>query len=190
LWQAGGAASRDTKPMLTPEDVKGKKVRGGSREMDLMLKGAGASVVSMPSNELYAAMQTGTMDIAMTSSTSLISFRLEEIAKSLTTGRNKGFFFIFEPILMSKQVFDALPKDQQTAIMDVGLEMEKFGEEKAKADDDEVAKVYEKRGIKAYDIDQAQADKWKAIARDTCWKEYADKSASNAEFLKLSQQVS
>ncbi len=53
-----------------------------------------------------------------------------------------------------------------------------------------MAKVYEKRGIKAYDIDQAQADKWKAIARDTCWKEYADKSASNAEFLKLSQQVS
>ena len=47
----------------TPEDVKGKKVRGGSREMDLMLKGAGASVVSMPSNELYAAMQTGTMDV-------------------------------------------------------------------------------------------------------------------------------
>src|SRR5476649_2715215 len=190
LWQAGGSDSREEKPILVPEDVKGKKVRGGSREMDLMLKGAGASVVSMPSNELYAAMQTGTMDIAMTSSTSLISFRLEEIAKSLTTGRNKGFFFIFEPILMSKQIFDALPKDQQTAIMDVGLEMEKFGEERAKADDDEVAKVYEKRGIKAADMNHAQADKWKAIARDTCWKEYADKNASNAEFLKLSQQVS
>jgi TRAP-type C4-dicarboxylate transport system substrate-binding protein len=190
LWQAGGAASRDAKPILVPDDIKGKKVRGGSREMDLMLKGAGASVVSMPSNELYAAMQTGTMDVAMTSSTSLISFRLEEIAKSLTTGRNKGFFFIFEPLLMSKQVFDALPKDQQAAIMDAGLEMEKFGEERAKADDDEVAKVYEKRGIKSYDIDQAQADKWKAVARDTCWKEYADKNASNAEFLKLSQQVS
>ncbi len=190
LWQAGGAASRDTKPMLTPEDVKGKKVRGGSREMDMMLKAAGASVVSMPSNELYAAMQTGTMDIAMTSSTSLISFRLEEIAKSLTTGRNKGFFFIFEPLLMSKQIFDALPKDQQTAIMEIGLEMEKFGLDRAKADDDEVAKVYEKRGIKAYDIDQAQADKWKAVARDSCWKEFADKNASNAEFLKLSQQVS
>jgi len=190
LWQAGGAASRDAKPVQTPEDVKGKKVRGGSREMDLMLKAAGASVVSMPSNELYAAMQTGTMDIAMTSSTSLISFRLEEIGKSLTTGRNKGFFFIFEPLLMSKQIFDSLPKDQQTAIMEIGLEMEKFGWERAKADDDEVVKVYEKRGIKAYEIDQAQADKWKAVARESCWKEFADKNASKAEFLKLSQQVS
>jgi TRAP-type C4-dicarboxylate transport system substrate-binding protein len=190
LWQAGGSASRDAKPILTPEDIKGKKVRGGSREMDLMLKGAGASVVSMPSNELYAAMQTGTMDVCMTTSTSFISFRLEEIAKSLTTARKKSFFFVFEPLLMSKQVFDALPKDQQTAIMDIGAEMEKFALEKAKADDDEVAKVYEKRGIKTYAIDQPEVDKWKAVARDTCWKEYADKNASNAEFLKLSQQVS
>ncbi|MBS0537281.1 MAG: TRAP transporter substrate-binding protein DctP [Proteobacteria bacterium] len=190
LWQAGGSASRDAKPILTPEDIKGKKVRGGSREMDLMLKGAGASVVSMPSNELYAAMQTGTMDVCMTTSTSFISFRLEEIAKSLVTARKKSFFFVFEPLLMSKQVFDALPKDQQTAIMDIGAEMEKFALEKAKADDDEVAKVYEKRGIKTYDIDQAEVEKWKAVAKDTCWKEYAAKSTSNAELLKLSQQVS
>ncbi|HLG48459.1 MAG TPA: TRAP transporter substrate-binding protein DctP [Reyranella sp.] len=190
LWQAGGSASRDAKPILVPEDVKGKKVRGGSREMDLMLKGAGASVVSMPSNELYAAMQTGTMDVCMTTSTSFISFRLEEIAKSLTTARKKSFFFVFEPLLMSKTVFDSLPKDQQTAIMDIGAEMEKFALEKAKADDEAVAQVYEKRGIKTYAIDQAEVDKWKAVAKDTCWKEYADKSASNAEFLKLSQQVS
>jgi TRAP-type C4-dicarboxylate transport system substrate-binding protein len=190
LWQAGGSASRDTKPVLVPEDVKGKKVRGGSQEMDLMLKGAGASVVSMPSNELYAAMQTGTMDVCMTTSTSFISFRLEEIAHSLATPRQKSFFFVFEPLLMSKQVFDALPKDQQTAIMDIGAEMEKFALEKAKADDDEVAKVYEKRGIKTYDMDQGNVDKWKAVAAETSWKQYAAKSASNAEFLKLSQQVS
>ena len=66
------------------------KVRGGSREMDMMLKEAGASVLSLPSNEIYAAMQTGAMDAAMTSSTSLISFRLEEIAKSLTSGAQQG----------------------------------------------------------------------------------------------------
>jgi TRAP-type C4-dicarboxylate transport system substrate-binding protein len=189
LWQAGGVASRDAKPILVPDDVKGKKVRGGSREMDLMLKGASASVVSMPSNELYAAMQTGTMDVCMTTSTSFISFRLEEIAHSLTTARKKSFFFVFEPLLMSKSVFDSLPKDQQTAIMDTGAEMEAFALAQARADDEAVAQVYEKRGIKTYAIDQAEVDQWKKVAEATCWKEYADKSAGNAEFLKLSQQV-
>ncbi len=190
LWQAGGVASRDLKPVFVPEDVKGKKVRGGSREMDLMLKGAGASVVSFPSNELYAAMQTGTMDVCMTTSGSFVSFRMEEITKNIVTFRKAGFFFVFEPLLMSKQVFDALPKDQQTAIMDIGADMEKFALQAAKADDDHVAQVWEKAGLKVFDMEKEQADKWKAVALSTCWKEYAEKSASNAEFLKLSQQVS
>src|SRR6185369_8903648 len=85
IWQAGGVASRG-KPVLGPDDAKGVKVRGGSREMDMMFKDAGASVLSLPSNEIYAAMQTGAMDAALTSSTSLISFHLEEISKGLTTG--------------------------------------------------------------------------------------------------------
>ena len=63
------------------------KIRGGSREMDLVLSAAGASVSTMPSNEIYLGMQTGALDAAMTSSTSLISFRLEELAKALTTAR-------------------------------------------------------------------------------------------------------
>ena len=96
IWQAGGVASR-TQAIVAPDDAKGQKVRGGSREMDMMLKAAGASVITLPSNEIYAAMQTGAMDAAMTSSTSFISFKLEEIAKHLTTGRNKAYWFMFEP---------------------------------------------------------------------------------------------
>ena len=134
VWQAGGVASR-TAPLVNPEDAKGMKVRGGSKEMDLMLKAAGASVLSLPSNELYAAMQTGAMDAAMTSSTSLMSFRLEEVSKHLTSGRGKAYWFMLEPLLMAKSVFDALPKDQQTLILQVGAEMEKFGTEAAKLDD-------------------------------------------------------
>ena len=64
IWQAGGVASRG-KPLVAPEDAKGMKVRGGSREMDMILKEAGASVLTLPSNEIYAAMQTGAMDAGM-----------------------------------------------------------------------------------------------------------------------------
>src|SRR5205823_10071450 len=125
IWQAGGVASR-SKPLVTPDDAKGMKVRGGSREMDMMFKNAGASVLSLPSNEIYAAMQTGAMDAALTSSTSLISFRLEEVSKALTSGRGKSYWFMLEPLMMSKSAFDRLTKDQQAAIMTVGAEMEQF----------------------------------------------------------------
>jgi TRAP-type C4-dicarboxylate transport system substrate-binding protein len=187
VWQAGGVASR-TKPLVTPEDAKGMKVRGGSREMDMMFKNAGASVLSLPSNEIYAAMQTGAMDAALTSSTSLISFRLEEVSKGLTTGRSKSYWFMFEPLLMSKQIFDKLPKAQQDAIMAVGADLEKFAVDSAKADDQAVANVYIKAGAKVADLDDAALAKWQALAKPV-WKDYADKNENCAKLLALAQKL-
>src|ERR1700730_13348576 len=184
IWQAGGVASRNT-PIVNPQDAKGLKVRGGIREMDMVLQAAGATTLSTPSNELYAAMQTGACDAAITSSTSLISFRLEEVAKSLTTGRGKSYWFMLEPLIMSKKIFDALSKSQQDVIMALGVEMEKFGTAEAMADDQKVADVYAKKGAKVFDLDEATVEKWRAIARGTAWKDYEAKSALSAEPLQL-----
>ena len=188
IWQAGGVASRST-PIVNPQDAKGRKVRGGSRAMDRVLQAAGATTLSTPSNELYAAMQTGACDAAITSSTSLISFRLEELAKSLTTGRGKSYWFMLEPLVMSKRIFDALPKDQQDVIVALGTELEEFGTREAMADDQKVAEVYAKKGAKVSDLDEATVDKWRAIARETAWKDYAGKTPLSAELLKLAEAV-
>src|SRR5476649_2187842 len=137
IWQAGGTASR-ANPVVSPDDVKGLKIRGGSREMDLMLKAAGGIISSVPSNEIYPAMQTGSLDAAVTSSTSLISFRLEEISKALTSGKGKSFWYMLEPLIMSKSVFDSLTPAQQKAINDVGESMQAFGLAEAKKDDEQI----------------------------------------------------
>jgi TRAP-type transport system periplasmic protein len=188
VWQAGGVASR-ARPLLTPEDAKGLKVRGGSREMDMMLKAAGASVITLPSNEIYAAMQTGAMDAAMTSSTSFISFKLEEIAKHLTSGRQRTYWFMFEPLMISKEVFQKLPKAQQDVVMAVGAELEGFARDAAKADDRLAAEVYQKAGAKVYDLDEPTLKAWQAIARDTAWKDFAEKNESCAGLLKAAQKL-
>src|SRR6516225_2528019 len=160
IWQAGGVASRNA-PIVNPQDAKGLKIRGGSREMDMVLQAAGATTLATPSNELYAAMQTGACDACITSSTSLISFRLEEVAKSLTTGRGTSYWFMLEPLVMSKKVFDALPKDQQEAIMTLGRELEEFGTKEAMADDEKVADVYAKKGATVSDLDAPTVEKWR-----------------------------
>jgi len=188
IWQAGGMASRG-KPIVEPEDARGMKIRGGSREMDLILKEAGAAVVTLPSNEIYAGMQTGAMDAALTSSTSLISFRLEEVSKALTTGRGKSYWFMLEPLMMSKAAFDRLSKDQQAVVMQVGAEMEQFAIKEAKEDDNEVAKVFAKTGAKTVDLSDATVKKWQDIARRTAWKDFAAKNANTAKLLQLAEQV-
>jgi TRAP-type C4-dicarboxylate transport system substrate-binding protein len=189
VWQAGGVASR-SKAIVAPEDAKGLKVRGGSREMDMVLQTAGAAVLSVPSNEIYAAMQTGACDAGITSSTSLISFRLEEVAKSLTSGADASYWFMLEPLMMSKAIFDKLPKNQQDIILAVGTELEAFGKKGAQDDDIEVAKVYEKAGAKVSKLDKATVGKWRDIARDTAWKDYGAKTAASAKLLKLASDVS
>jgi TRAP-type C4-dicarboxylate transport system substrate-binding protein len=188
IWQAGGVASR-AGAVINPDDVKGLKVRGGSREMDLMLKAAGGIISSVPSNEIYAAMQTGSLDAAVTSSTSLISFRLEEISKNLTTGRGKSFWYMLEPLLMSKSVFDALTPAQQKAMSEVGESLQGFGVAEAKKDDDQIAAIYTKAGVKVQDMDAATIERWRKIAEAEVWKDFADRNAECARFLKLARAV-
>lgn len=188
IWQAGGVASR-SRPLVEVGDAKGMKIRGGSREMDLVLQAAGASVLSLPSNELYAAMQTGACDAALTSSTSLTSFRLEELAKHLTTGRAKSYWFMLEPLVMSKAVFDRLSSEEREIIVSVGAELEAFGRAAAVEDDVRVAKVYQAAGATVHDLDDKTVQAWRELARDTAWKDYANKNENCARLVKLAMEA-
>ena len=189
VWQAGGVASRRPSPVLGPDDVKGITIRGGSRECDMMFAAAGAKVSTMLSNEIYIGMQTSALDAAVTSSTSLISFRLEELAKSLTAARHGSFWFMLEPVLISKAIFDGLPASQQQAIMEVGAEMEAWGTAEAKKDDEMVAKVYAAKGCQVVDFTDAHLAQWRKIAEEGAWTDFAAKSGEAAELLKLARDV-
>jgi TRAP-type transport system periplasmic protein len=188
VWQAGGCASRAA-GVVSPDDVKGMKIRGGSREMDLMLKAAGGIISSVPSDEIYAAIQTGSLDAAVTSSTSLISFRLQEIAKNVTTGRKGSFWFMLEPLLVSKSIFDGLTSDQQKVLTQVGEEQEAFALAEARKDDDALADIYGKANVKVADFSAEALAKWKEIARETAWKDFAGRNAGCAELLELAQGI-
>jgi TRAP-type C4-dicarboxylate transport system substrate-binding protein len=188
IWQAGGVASRG-KPIVDPEDAAGMKVRGGSPEMDMILKEAGANVVSMPSNEIRGAMEKGMLDAAMTSSSSLISFRLDEVSKYVTTARGGAYWFMLEPLLISKAAFDRLPRDQQAILMTVGAELEAFARKSAQMDDAAVAALFQGKGGRSVDLTHDSLRKWQDIARNTAWKDYASRNENCAKLLALAEKT-
>lgn len=188
VWQAGGIASR-AKPVISPDDVKGLKFRGGSKEMDMLLKAAGASPTNVPSSEIYSAMQSGVLDGALTSSTSLISFRLHEHAKHVTTARDKTFWFMFEPIMMSKASFDKLTPDQQKIVLEVGASLEKFGMDSARVDDQKLAEVFKQAGDAVHDMNDAAFAKWREIARASAWKDFEEKIPNGKKLLEMAVAV-
>ena len=188
MWQSGGMASR-THKLVEPADAKGMKIRGGSREMDEMFTAAGASVSSMPSNEVYVGMQTGVMDAACTSSSSFLSFKLQEASKYLTVPGERSFFFILEPIMISKAIWTTLSPDEQAAMLAVGEEMIPFNLAGAKADDAELARVFAAAGIEVTPLSNGAVDAWQQVARDSAWKIYAEKTKLAGQMLKMAEEV-
>ncbi len=188
MWQSGGMASR-TRSLQEPADARGMKIRGGSREMDEMFKAAGASVSTMPSNEVYLGMQTGVMDAACTSSSSFLSFKLQEASKFLATPGSRSFFFILEPIMVSKAIWDTLSKPQQDAMMAVGEEMIPFNLAGAQADDLEMSRVFAAAGVKVTPMADDTVGRWQDVARASAWKQYAEKTPLAARLLTLAGEV-
>lgn len=188
LWQAGGVASRD-KPILVPEDVKGLKVRGAGKMIELMLQGAGASIATFPSSETYNAMQSGVVDGLWTSSASLMSFRLMEVAKYVTTAQDHTFWYMFEPMLMSKATYDKLTPEQQKIVKEVGHSLQKFALDSCKADDKRVADVYGKAHDKVSTMSEAQFMEWKKLAQQTAWKDFARDVKDGQKLLDMAEAV-
>jgi len=129
------------------------------------------------------------LDAAVTSSTSLISYRLYEVAKSVTTARDKSFWFMFEPLLISKTSWDTLTPAQQKVVMEVGASLEPFAVAGAKKDDQLLAEVYGKAGNKVGDMNQAAFDKWLAIAKETSYKDFADSVPNGKQLLDMALSV-
>lgn len=189
VWQAGGVASRD-KAILVPADVKGLKVRGAGKMIDLMLQGAGGALASFPSNESYNAMQSGVVDAIWTSSASLMSFRLSEVSKFVTTAQDHTFWYMFEPLLMSKAAYDKLTPEQQKIVKEVGHSLQKFSLEACLKDDAKLADVYRKSGDKVLTMNEEQFNQWKAVAEKSAYKNFADHVKDGANILKMAEAVS
>ena len=142
----------------------------------------------MPSNEIHDAMKSGALDAAFTSSTSLITFRLADVARSVTTARGGGYWFMFEPLMMSRTVFSRLSKAQQEAIMTVGADLEKFAMRMAMADDQAVAGYYSRTGARVADMDAESLKQWQAVARTTAWREFGGRNDNCAKLLALAEK--
>lgn len=113
------------RPVRTPADVAGMKIRVPSRNAGLVVEAWGGSPVSMPVSEIYNALQTGVIDGALIDGTATHAFRLGEVANFLTVGMDTTLSPFF--IIMSRDAFDSLPPDHQAALLEVGRETSFLG---------------------------------------------------------------
>jgi len=187
-WLAGGFASRKN-CILWPDDIKGQVTRAAGPAFEQMLVGAGASISSMPSSEIYTGMQTGVLDATNTSSGSFVSYRLYELVKCMTAPGDNALWFMYEPVLMSKASWDKLDKKQQAALLAAGKKSEEYFFGEAKKLDDKMVEVFKKAGVKVVTMNADQYMAWRKIADKTSYKEFAEKVPGGKELLDKALSV-
>ena len=171
-WLAGAIASKRA-CIRKPDDIKGLKVRSAGPTFAAMWQAAGASIVSVPSNEVYNALQTGVAEATDTSSGSFVSFRIYEQVKCLTAPGDNALWFMYEPVLMSKKSFSRLNKKQQDVLMQAGKKSQEFFAGKAKGLDDEMVKVFKDHNVEVVTLTSQEYDQWLKVAEKSSYAEFA-----------------
>lgn len=170
-YLAGGFVGKD-KCITKPEDVAGMQTRAAGKAFEQMLAGAGASIASMASSEIYSAMQTGILNAANTSSSSFVSYRIYEQAACYTPAVDVALWFMYQPLLMNKSTFEGLNAEQQAALLAAAEKAEAYYLDEAKKEDADSVEVFKKAGVEIAEMSTADFEAWRALAQETSYKAF------------------
>jgi len=187
-YLAGGFAGKE-KCITKPDDIQGLQTRAAGKAFEQMLAGAGASIASMASSEIYNAMQTGVLDAANTSSSSFVSYRIYEQVSCYTPAGDVALWFMYQPLLMNKTTFEGLTEAQQEALMAGAEKAEAYYLEEAKKQDANSVEVFEKAGVEIAHMTQEEFDAWRAIAQETSYKAFVEQVPDGQELLDMALAV-
>jgi TRAP-type C4-dicarboxylate transport system substrate-binding protein len=187
-WLAGAIASKKG-CIRKPEDIKGQKVRSAGPTFAAMWQEAGASIVSIPSNEVYNALQTGVAEATDTSSGSFVSFRIYEQVKCITAPGDNALWFMYEPVLMSKKSFDKLSKPQQDALRAAAKKSEDYFNKATKTLDDDMVTAFKKNNVEVVTLTPAEYDAWVKVAQDSSYKLFASEVSDGKKLIDAALAV-
>ena len=187
-YLAGGFVGKD-KCITKPSDVAGLQTRAAGKAFEQMLAGAGASIASMASSEIYNAMQTGVLNAANTSSSSFVSYRIYEQVKCYTPAGDVALWFMYQPLLMNKSAFEGLNAAQQAALLAASANAETYYLAEAKKQDAASVEVFRKAGVEIANMSPEDFAAWRAIAQETSYKKFVSDVSDGQALLDMALAV-
>jgi len=146
VWENGfRQITNNKRPINTPDDLKGIKLRvpkGKWRVKMFQLYGANPSAMGL--SEVFAALQTGTMDGQENPLTQIYTSKFQEVQKFLSLTDH-----VYTPAypVMSPRKFEALPPDVQKVLLDTAKDVQPFVYEQAAKMDEELLGKMKSAGL-------------------------------------------
>ncbi len=153
-WFANGVNNiYASKPIRTPDDIKGLKLRIQSSEANVKLaQGFGAAAVVMAYGEVYTALQNRVIDAAMNPEMALVSMKHGEVARYYARTEHQ----IFTDILVGNTGFlDSLSEKEKVILEESFQIATKVECEEWDKQIDECIVEAEKMGVEFIEVDKA-----------------------------------
>jgi TRAP-type transport system periplasmic protein len=174
-WENGWRAFTNNKrPIKTPEDVKGLKIRSTGNPYHIQaFKLLGMNPSPMAIAELYTALETGTFDAQEHPINVTWSSKFYEVQKHLTISNH-----VYSPLILSmnKAKFDSLPADYQKVVVDAARDAAKYQRELNAGNAGKVVAELKKSGMQIVEtVDMAPFQK---IVSEPIAKAFAEKNGA------------
>lgn len=153
-WENGfRQITNNTRPINTPEDLKGLKVRTPSSEWRIsMFKEWGANPTPMAFSEVFVALQTGTMDGQENPLTNITGANFQEVQSYLSlTGH------VYSPTYLTSgaATWNKLPDDVKTAATSVAASVQDWSLAQGETADNELVDKVKAAGVEVNQADKA-----------------------------------
>nr|WP_296093322.1 TRAP transporter substrate-binding protein [uncultured Dorea sp.] len=145
---------RDTfslKPIKTMSDFKGVKIRTMQNQYHMAaFQSFGAMPTAMAYNEVFTALQQGTIDACENAVSNCLSNGYYEVTKNVTYTHHA---FTYIPVMMSDKAWNMIPDDLKDEFMAGCEEGYKAERKYLKEANEDAIKELKKKGVKFWDID-------------------------------------
>ncbi len=153
-------------PITKLEDLKGMKVRGGSRVINIMLEQLGATPVGLPVPAVGEALSKGVISATTIPWEVVPALKVEQIVHNHTTfAGDKGLYTQTFAVVMNKGAYDKLPADLKKVIdTNSGIETAAMFGRAMDAGDISGLAAAKKAGNKIIALDAAETQRWARAA--------------------------
>ena len=108
-WDNGFKSFSANKPLKTPDDFKGQKMRiQSSKVLESQMRAVGAIPQVMAFSEVYQALQTGVVDGTENPHSNLYTQKMHEVQKHMTVSDHG---YLGYAVITNKKFWDGLPAD-------------------------------------------------------------------------------
>jgi len=164
-WVHGPGMIHTNKPVVTPSDLDGMKIRGGSRQVNALLNQLGATPVGMPVPAVPEALSKGVIDGTTIPWEVTRALKVPELVQNHTEFTGPMLYTITFVLVMNKDKFNDLPADLQKVIDDnSGMDFSVFAGGTQSDADGPSRQLAVDRGNNIITLDAAQSAAWAAAA--------------------------